>query len=342
MGDLPHISEVDSAEKFYRVVHEANESLRNDKVLAYLNQTGLINYNEQKQCENGHVMDLKKSKKTDGWWWRCSPKGCQKTKSLRAGTFFFENKIQLWQVLILIFNFAFEFLNTTVAQLVGVSAHTIAAHKRRLRLIILTIFNKNGIKIGGPGKIVEIDESLFIKVKHNRGADTRREKVWVFGLYERATEEESKRVLFFKVEARNAITLLNIIYNHVLPETTIFSDEWAAYNRIVDLDRNFRHQTVNHSLTFVAPDGTHTNSIESTWRAAKRQFKEMNGVSRLYLQAYLDEYCWRLANGNRNGWLIFTAIIAAIRDYFKMFQICRINTGTCFLLGNILWLSYNI
>ena len=62
MGDLPHISVVDSAEKFYRVVHEANESLRNDKVLAYLNQTGLINYNEQKQCENGHVMDLKKSK----------------------------------------------------------------------------------------------------------------------------------------------------------------------------------------------------------------------------------------------------------------------------------------
>ena len=162
MGDLPHISEVDSAEKFYRVVHEANESLRNDKVLAYLNQTGLINYNEQKQCENGHVMDLKKSKKTDGWWWRCSPKGCQKTKSLRAGTFFFENKIQLWQVLILIFNFAFEFLNTTVAQLVGVSAHTIAAYKRRLILIILTIFNKNGIKIGGPDKIVEIDESLFI------------------------------------------------------------------------------------------------------------------------------------------------------------------------------------
>ena len=210
MGDLPHISEVDSAEKFYRVVHEANESLRNDKVLAYLNQTGLINYNEQKQCENGHVMDLKKSKKTDGWWWRCSPKGCQKTKSLRAGTFFFENKIQLWQVLILIFNFAFEFLNTTVAQLVGVSAHTIAAYKRRIRLIILTIFNKNGIQIGGPGKIVEIDESLFIKVKHNRGADTRREKVWVFGLYERATEEESKRVLFFRVEARNAITLLNI------------------------------------------------------------------------------------------------------------------------------------
>ena len=59
MGDLPHISEVDSAEKFYRVVHEANESLRNDKVLAYLNQTGLINYNEQKQLYNQQYPEQK-------------------------------------------------------------------------------------------------------------------------------------------------------------------------------------------------------------------------------------------------------------------------------------------
>ena len=69
---------------------------------------------------------------------------------------------------------------------------------------------------------------------------------------------------FFKVESRDANTLLNIIYNHVLPGTTIFSDCWAAYNRIIDLDRDYNHRTVNHSLTFVAPDGTHTNSIEST------------------------------------------------------------------------------
>jgi hypothetical protein len=46
----------------------------------------------------------------------------------------------------------------------------------------------------------------------------------------------------------------------------------------------------------------------------------MNGVSRLYLQAYLDEYCWRLVNGNRNGWSVYTAIIKAIRDYFNLFQ----------------------
>ena len=78
-------------------------------------------------------------------------------------------------------------------------------------------------------------------------------------------------------------------------------------------------------MTFVAPDGTHTNSIESTWKAAKRQFKDMNGVPRLYLQAYHDEYCWRLANGNINRWLIFIALIKAIKDYFD--KINKINNN---------------
>ena len=76
---------------------------------------------------------------------------------------FFENRLQLFQVLLIIFNFAFEFLYTAINQLVGVSANTIAAYKRRLRLILLTIYNKNHIKLGGEGKVVEIDESLFYK-----------------------------------------------------------------------------------------------------------------------------------------------------------------------------------
>ena len=48
----------------------------------------------------------------------------------------------------------------------------------------------------------------------------------------------------------------------------------------------------------------------------------MNGVPRLYLQAYHDEYCWRLANGNRNGMYDFFSNnqSKAIRDCFNHFQ----------------------
>jgi len=60
------------------------------------------------------------------------------------------------------------------------------------------MFNKKNIKISVVDKIVEIDESLFIKVKHNWGRDTIRPKKWVFGLNERVTLDQQKCVLFLK------------------------------------------------------------------------------------------------------------------------------------------------
>jgi hypothetical protein len=39
-----------------------------------------------------------------------------------------------------------------------------------------------------------------------------------------------------------------------------------------------------------------------------------------YAQAYLDELCQRLVKGNIYGWMIFSAIIKAIRGYFNQFQ----------------------
>lgn len=77
----------------------------------------------------------------------------------------------------------------------------------------------------------------------------------------------------------------------------INSDCWSSYNRIRHLDKDFSHQTVNHDLYFVDPKtGVHTNGIVSNWCAAKSHIKKMRGVSRNYLQTYLDEFCWRRKN----------------------------------------------
>ena len=71
MEDLPQIARVESAVKLNNIIYETNEKSQKDKVLGYLNQVGLINYNGNKECSNGHRMQLKKNTKTDGWWWRC-------------------------------------------------------------------------------------------------------------------------------------------------------------------------------------------------------------------------------------------------------------------------------
>jgi transposase-like protein len=147
--------------------------------------------------------------------------------------------------------------------------------------------------LGGQNEIVEIDESMFSKVKHFRGKDmhlmSKRRQLWVFGM---------KKVVLNVVQARNAATLLKIIYDHVRPGSVIHSDLLKAYYHIDQFKtKQFKHRTVNHTLYFVHPEtGVHINGIESSWRVAKKKIKKMCGIKRGYIQPYLDEFMWRQNN----------------------------------------------
>jgi transposase-like protein len=114
------------------------------------------------------------------------------------------------------------------------------------------------VKIGGPGKVVEIDESKFGKCKHPVKGQ------WVFGGIKRG----SGRAFLVPVENRTAATLKTELCKWVESETTVISDCWSAYRDIDSL--GYEHRTVNHTLHFVDPDtGAHTNTIESLWRTVK-------------------------------------------------------------------------
>ena len=94
------------------------------------------------------------------------------------------------------------------------------------------------------------------------------------------------------VSRRDASTLLPIIQAHVLPETTIYSDKWAAYNQVQSLTNVTAHSTVNHSLHFVDPVmGVHTQNIESYWSRVKHKIKHMKGVHLHH------EFMWRERHG---------------------------------------------
>ncbi|XP_036340436.1 uncharacterized protein LOC118749763 [Rhagoletis pomonella] len=81
-----------------------------------------------------------------------------------------------------------------------------------------------GRKIGGVGSIVEIDESKFGRRKYHRGHAV--EGQWVFGGVERGTN----KCFLVPVEKRDKETLLAVIKNWILPNTTIVSDFWKAYD----------------------------------------------------------------------------------------------------------------
>jgi transposase-like protein len=151
--------------------------------------------------------------------------------------------------------------------------------------------------IGGLGMTVEVDESLFVRRKHNVGRCVGEQ--WVFG----GVCRETKECFLIAVKDRTAATLVEAIKKYVRPGSMIISDCWKGYNQFdrAPLDQHFPHLTVNHSENFVDPDTeAHTQTVESMWSSAKRRFKARNGTHRSLLDSYLCEFIWRKKFRNVN------------------------------------------
>ena len=250
----------------------------------------------KRTCECGTEMVLRERQNViDGFVWECPVRHCRKRRSIRAGSFFENSKIPLGQWLYVIYLWSIEELNKRVSILTGLSLRTVCVTLQKLRDICsLKILNGN-IRLGGRGKTVEIDESLFgHKRKYNRGRVS--EGAWVFGMVERG----SGRALTFRVPDRTRETLVTrLIQEFVKPGTVIISDKFSPYFNLNTL--GYIHLMVNHSENFVDPyTGAHTNTIEGLWGQVKRKLKSMIGTFKNKLPGYLDEFNWqRLYQGDR-------------------------------------------
>ena len=117
---------------------------------------------------------------------------------------------------------------------------------------MLVYLKRSSVKIGGPNKTVEIDESKFGRRKYHRGQPVK--GLSVFG----GVERESGQTLLVPVKDRTADTLLAVIRNWIEPGTKVISDCWGAYN-LGSL--GYEHRIVNHSINFRDPvTGVRTNT----------------------------------------------------------------------------------
>ena len=82
---------------------------------------------------------------------------------------------------------------------------------------------------------VEIDESLFgRKVKYNRGNPTTT-RIWIFAMVQRSINQ----IVMFPVDNRDVPTLIPLIEKHVSPASSIFTDIWAAYLHLSELEYEY-------------------------------------------------------------------------------------------------------
>ena len=95
----------------------------------------------------------------DGYKWWC--KSCKTSKTIRSGSFFEKSKITLRQWILLIHLWAYEIPVCMAGQMVEVSKETAINVYQWLREVCSTKLLSTPIILGGPGKVVQIDESLF-------------------------------------------------------------------------------------------------------------------------------------------------------------------------------------
>lgn len=101
----------------------------------------------------------RRSDVTDGICWRCTR--CKGRKSIRDGSFFTKSHITLQKWLILMYWWSREYPVTEAAEEAEVDPGSAVDVYRWLREICSTRLLHIPIVLGGPGIIVEIDESQF-------------------------------------------------------------------------------------------------------------------------------------------------------------------------------------
>jgi transposase-like protein len=168
---------------------------------------------------------------------------CRKQFTVKVGTVFEDShvKMNLWlQAMYLLCSSKKGISSNQLSRTLGVTLKTAWFMSHRIR----EAMRVTGLEpMGGPGEIVEIDETVIGKVdgapKTIIGGRSGFRNV-AFTLVERGGESRT-----FHVDGVTMATLVPIIRANVHPQSTVMTDEHASYQH---LGNDFaRHFSVNHS-----------------------------------------------------------------------------------------------
>ena len=158
------------------------------------------------------------------------------------------------------------------------------------------------------GLSIEMDETGVGATTQRKG-QPKKDKTTVFGMVERGG-----RVKAVVADDRKKETLMPIIRQYVLPESTVFTDDFSSYVDLAHDKNDYRHHRINHSTGVYVIGDVHTQTIEGFWSLIKRGIGGVyHSVSREYLQSYLDEYSFRY-NRRHKGNLIFNDVLERVSE----------------------------
>jgi transposase-like protein len=112
-----------------------------------------------------------------------------------------------------------------------------------------------------------------------------------------AMTERGGKVVAKVIPDATAASLLPEVERHVEPGTVVYTDEWRAYGRLSKM--GYPHRRINHRHGEYVRGPVFTSTVEGFFGNVKNGIAgNYHGVSRRWLQGYLNEYAWRLNHRN--------------------------------------------
>lgn len=190
----------------------------------------------------------------------------------------------------------------------GVTYKTAWRMFRQIRLLL-----REDLQLEGP--TVEMDETYFGGRIRSRERSERmfEKKTPIIGIVERRGRAVAKTAI-----SAGARTLHRLAKEHILPASTVYTDEAPGYNKLPKLtddagkNLGYQHRRIHHKSKIYVMGDVHTNTVEGFWSLIKRGIGGVyHAVSEKYLQSYLDEYTYRY-NRRDQGNLLFKSILGEV------------------------------
>jgi len=222
--------------------------------------------------------------------WTCT--GCGYHVQPTAGTIFEKSStsLHLW----------FYAIHLMTSTRCGISAKQLerelgVTYKTAWRMLNLIrnelMADEDGEKLSGD---VEVDETFHggkpraAVTRAGLGYKHATYKPSVFGMVERGG-----RVKVTILPNRGGPAVHHTIYEHVLPESIIFTDDWKGYDSQSLSRRYIRHYRIKHKERVYVDGPVHTQTVVGFFGLVKSGIRgTYHDVSAKWLQGYLNEYAW--------------------------------------------------
>ena len=273
-----------------------------DKCHAYLEELRWPDGVECPRCGSNKISRIRERRQFD-----CD--ACRYQFSVRVGTLFHDSKLPLWKWFLAIYLMSESKKSVSANQLkrvLNVSYKTAWYLCHRIRAAVKDEFPA---PLRG---IVEVDETYiggkprFKTSKRQAALNRQQTKTMVVGAVERGGK--------VRLEAGGKPTrdyLVDFVMTTIADDTTaIYTDDSNAYPDMTDW--NTKHRRVDHSAREYVQGDIHTNTVESVWSLFDRAvLGSYHKLSRKHLQAYLDEFAFRL-NNRENPFLFRDTLLRLI------------------------------